>query len=228
MTLQNKIALITGAKGGLGTDVTHAFLDAGATVIGVSRSIQDADFAHPNFAAMPAELSNGDAARTLAAAVVARFGRIDALVHLVGAWGGGQRVEDTDAALWTKMIELNLLSAVHIAGAVIPQMRQQGAGRILTVGSRSALEHPAMSVAYNAAKAALISFTQTIATENADRGITANVVVPGTMDTPANRKADPGADFSKWVPPAEVAAMLVHLASDSASRINCAVIPIYL
>ena len=85
-----------------------------------------------------------------------------------------------------------------------------------------------MSVAYNAAKAALISFTQTIAAENADRGITASVVVPGTMDTPANRKADPGADFSKWVPPAEVASMLVHLASDGASHTTSAVIPVYL
>src|SRR5436853_7908433 len=98
-SLKGKVTLITGAKGGLGTVVTTAFLAAGARVMGTSRSIQASDFAHPDFTAMPAELSNGDAARKLVEEVVARFGRIDALVHLVGDFEGGKSVAETDDAV---------------------------------------------------------------------------------------------------------------------------------
>src|SRR5689334_341068 len=95
-SLEGKITIVTGAKGGLGSSVTQAFLEAGAKVIGVSRSIRASDFAHPQFVAMPAELSNGDAARKLAAETVERFGRIDALVHVMGGFAGGQSVAETD------------------------------------------------------------------------------------------------------------------------------------
>ncbi|HMC63052.1 MAG TPA: SDR family NAD(P)-dependent oxidoreductase, partial [Candidatus Solibacter sp.] len=101
--LEGKVTLITGAKGGLGSFVTEAFLAAGAKVIGVSRSIQATDFSHPEFTAMPAELSTGEAARKLAGDVVAKFGRIDALVHVVGGFAGGTRVAETDDATLEKM-----------------------------------------------------------------------------------------------------------------------------
>src|SRR3954451_11342228 len=97
-SLDGKVALITGAKGGLGTFVTEAFLAAGARVIGVSRSIRPEDFASPQFTAMPAELSNGDAALALAADVLAKFGRIDVLAHVMGGFAGGQSVADTSDA----------------------------------------------------------------------------------------------------------------------------------
>src|SRR6185503_9354954 len=95
-SLDQKIALITGAKGGVGGSVTEAFLSAGATVIGVSRSIQGSDFQHPQFVAMPAELSTGEAAHKLAAEVAAKFQKIDILVHLVGGFAGGKPVHETD------------------------------------------------------------------------------------------------------------------------------------
>src|SRR6266481_2527805 len=101
--LQGRITLITGAKGGLGSFVTEAFLAAGATVVGVSRSIQTGDFAHPEFNAFPAELSSGEAARKLADDVIARFGRIDSLVHVMGGFAGGKSVADTDDATLEKM-----------------------------------------------------------------------------------------------------------------------------
>src|SRR5215472_8796256 len=101
-SLEGKIVLVTGAKGGLGTFVTESFLAARSKVVGVSRSIQAADFSHPDFFAMPAELSNGDAAHKLAAAVVTRFGRIDALVHVMGGFAGGQSVAETDDATFEK------------------------------------------------------------------------------------------------------------------------------
>jgi NAD(P)-dependent dehydrogenase (short-subunit alcohol dehydrogenase family) len=225
--LDQKVALITGAKGGLGGFVTEAFLEAGVTVVGVSRSIQASDFPHPRFTAMPAELSSGKAARQLVDEVAAKFSRIDMLVHLVGAFDGGKPVHETDDATLDRMLDLNLKSAFYVARAVLPNMRNQGGGRILAIGSRAAVEPSPDAGAYAASKAALVSLIRTIASENKDRSITANVILPGTMDTPANRKAMPQADYSKWVQPSQVANVLVTLASDSASQISGAAIPIY-
>jgi len=225
--LDNKVALITGAKGGLGGFVTEAFLQAGATVAGVSRSIQASDFPNPRFTAISAELSNGDAARQLAASVAERWGRIDILVHLVGGFAGGQPVHETDDETLDRLLDMNLKSAFHVARAVLPHMRNQGGGRILAIGSRAAVEPSPGAGVYAASKAALVSLIRTIAAENKDRCISANVILPGTMDTPANRKSDPGADYSKWVQPSQVANLLITLAADSASQVSGAVLPIY-
>jgi len=226
-TLDQKVTLITGAKGGLGTFVTEAFLAAGAKVVGVSRSIRASDFSHPEFTAMPAELTTAAAATKLAGDVVSRFGRIDALVHVMGGFAGGKSVAETDDATFETMLDLNYRAAFVIARAVLPQMRQQGSGRILAVASRQGVEPAAMVGAYSASKAALVSLIRTIALENKDRGISANTVLPGTMDTPANRAGDPNTDGSQWVQPSQVAALLVHLASDAGANVTGAAIPIY-
>jgi NAD(P)-dependent dehydrogenase (short-subunit alcohol dehydrogenase family) len=226
--LEGKIAIITGAKGGLGSFITEAFLAAGAKVVGVSRSIQASDFSHPEFVAMPAELSSGEAARNLADDVAAQFGRIDVLVHAVGGFAGGKSVADTDDTTLDKMLDLNYRSAFFVARAVLPHMRQQGGGRFLAVASRQAVDPGAMVGAYSASKAALVALVRTIALENADRCISANTVLPGTMDTPANRAAaDPKADPLQWVQPTQVAALLLHLASDAGAQVTGAAIPIY-
>jgi NAD(P)-dependent dehydrogenase (short-subunit alcohol dehydrogenase family) len=227
MELQGKVVLITGAKGGLGTFVTNSFLDAGARVIGVSRSIADSDFPREGFSAMAGELSSGEKSRELVEAAAAKYARIDGLVHLVGAFAGGKPVADTDDGTFDKMLDLNLRSAFYVIRAVLPQLREQGSGSIIAIGSKAAVEPAPMAGAYAASKAALVSLIRTVARENVDRNISANVVLPGTMDTPANRTADPKADYSKWVNPCQVARLLVHLASNSASQINGAVIPIY-
>ena len=224
-SLDSKIVIITGAKGGLGTYVTEAFLAAGAKVVGVSRSIQTSDFAHPNFMALPAELSTSDAARQVANQAVARYGRIDSLVHVLGGFAGGKSVADTDDAMFEKMLDLNYRAAYNAVRAVLPQMMAQGKGSVLAVASRQAVEPGAMLSAYSASKAALNALIRCVALEN--KQLSANTVLPGTMDTPANRAADPKADFSQWVQPAQVAALLVHLASDAGSQITGAAIPIY-
>ena len=218
--LSGKVVIVTGAKGGLGAFVTEAFLTAGARVVGVSRSIQDADFPHPDFSAIPAELSSGDAAGKVVERVVERFGHVDVLAHLMGGFAGGRSVAETDDATFEKMLDLNYRAAFYIARAVLGPMRAQGGGRILAVASRQATEPAAMVGAYSASKAALVSLIRTIALENKDRCISANAVLPGTMDTPGN----PGAQFVK---PAQVAAMLVHLASDAAAQVTGAAIPVY-
>jgi len=225
--MEGKVVVVTGANGGLGTYVTQAFLDAGATVIGTSRKIQQSDFSSPSFTALPAEISSHEGANVLAAQVVARFGKFDVLAHTVGGFAGGPSIADTDDATFQRMFDLNLNSVFHILRATIPVLRQTGNGRIIAIGSRAALEPGAGVGAYSASKAAMVSLIRTVALENKDAGLTANVILPGTMDTPANRKSIPNADFSKWVRPSTVASLITWLASDAGKDINGAVIPVY-
>ena len=225
--MKGKIVLVTGANGGLGTHVTQAFLDAGATVIGSSRKIQPSEFTSPNFTALPAEISTRQDAKELVDQVVARFGKLDVLAQTVGGFAGGQSIADTDDATFQRMLDMNLNSVFHTLRAAIPVLRKTGEGRIIAIGSRAALEPGAGVGAYSASKAAMVSLIRTAALENKDAGLTANVILPGTMDTPANRKAMPNSDFSKWVRPATVASLVTWLASHAGKDVNGAVIPVY-
>jgi NAD(P)-dependent dehydrogenase (short-subunit alcohol dehydrogenase family) len=225
--MTGRIALVTGANGGLGTYVTKALLDAGFAVVGLAPKIQQSDFDRPKFTALPAALDSLAAAKKSVDTVIARFGKIDVLAHLVGGFAGGQTVADTDDATFQRMFDMNLNSAFHILRAVLPHMRKAKAGRIIAIGSRAA-ESPGASVgAYSASKAALVSLIRTVALENKDAGITANVLLPGTMDTPANRKAMPDADVSQWVKPASVASLIVWLSGDAGKDVTGAAIPVY-
>src|SRR5450631_91877 len=218
--MPGKTALITGANGGLGTHVTKALLDAGFAVVGLAPRIQQSDFDHPNFTALPVALDSLAAAKKASDTVITRFGKIDILAHLVGGFAGGQTIADTDDATFQRMFDMNVNSAFHILRAVLPHMRRAGSGRIIAIGSRAA-ENPGPTVgAYSASKAALVSLIRTVALENKDAGITANVLLPGTMDTPANRKAMPDAGVSQWVQPASVASLIVWLAGDAGKDIT--------
>ena len=221
------VALITGANGGLGIHVTKALLDANFTVVGLAPRIQQSDFNHPNFVALPAALNSLDTAKKAVASVIARCGKIDVLAHLVGGFAGGQTVAATDDSTWQRMFDANLNSAFHILRAVIPEMRKSGGGRIIAVGSRQAVEPAPTIGAYSASKAALVSLMKTVALENKDAGITANVILPGTMDTPTNRKDMPGANVSQWVQPASVASLILWLAGDAGKDVTGAAIPVY-
>jgi NAD(P)-dependent dehydrogenase (short-subunit alcohol dehydrogenase family) len=226
-SMEGKVVLVTGANGGLGAYVTQAFLDAGATVIGTSRKIQQSDFSSSSFTAWPAEISSLGGAHALVDQVVARFGKLDVLAHTVGGFAGGQSIADTDDATFQRMLDLNLNSVFHILRATIPALRQRGNGRIVAIGSRAALQPGAGIGVYSASKAAMVSLIRTVALENKDVGLTANVILPGTMDTPANRKSIPNADFSKWVRPSTVASLITWLAGDAGKDVNGAVIPVY-
>ncbi len=225
--MAEKIALITGANGGLGAHVTKAFLSSSFTVVGVSPSIRQSDFDHPNFVALPDQITSLEAAKKAVDIVIARYKNVDVLAHLVGGFAGGQTIAETDDATWQHMFDANLNSAFHVLRAVIPQMRKAGGGRIIAIGSRAA-ENPGPKVgAYSASKAALVSLIRTVALENKDAGITANVILPGTMDTAANRKEMPGADISEWVQPASVASSILWLTGDAGKDVTGAAIPVY-
>lgn len=225
--MKGKVVLITGANGGLGTPVTQALLDAGATVAGLSRKIEQSEFNSPAFMAISAEISSGDVAKAAVENVVARFGKLDVVVHTVGGFAGGQTVAQTDDATFQHMFDINLNSAFYLLRAAIPHVRKSAAGRIIAIGSRAAVDPGPGVGAYSASKAALVSLIRTIAAENRDAGMTTNVILPGTMDTPANRKAMPKADFSKWVQTENVASLVLWLAGDAAKDVNGAVLPIY-
>jgi NAD(P)-dependent dehydrogenase (short-subunit alcohol dehydrogenase family) len=225
--MKDKIVLVTGANGGLGLFVTRAFLDEGATVIGTSPKIQGSTFPEKGFTTMPAEITSLQSAKELVEQVVSRFGRLDVLAHTVGGFAGGQSVADTDDATFQRMMDINLNVTFHVLRAAIPLLRHSGNGRIIGIGSRAAVEPGANVGAYSASKAAMVSLIRTVADENKDAGMTANVILPGTIDTPANREAMAGADFSKWVQPARIAALVTFLASEAGKDINGAVIPIY-
>ncbi len=222
-----KTALVTGADGGLGVHVTKALLDAGFLVAGLAPKIKQSDFDDPRFTALPARLDSLEAAKRSADAVITKFGKIDVLAHLVGGFAGGTSVAETDDTTFRRMFEMNVDSAFHILRAVLPHMRKAGNSRIIAIGSRAA-ESPGTGVgAYSASKAALVSLIRTVAIENKDSGITANVILPGTIDTAANRKAMPKADITNWVQPAAIASLIVWLASDAAGDMTGAVIPLY-
>ena len=156
-----------------------------------------------------------------------RHGPIDALVHLVGGFSGGTPVAETSDATWDQMMNINLRVAFLTLRSVLKPMIAARRGRIVAVGSRAALEASPNITAYAVSKAGLVALVKNVAAETKDLGITANVVLPSTIDTPVNRAAMPKADFSHWVRPESIAKLLVWLASEESGDVSGAVIPIY-
>ena len=225
--MKNKVVLVTGANGGLGTYVTEAFLRSGARVVGTARKIQVSDFAAGDFIPIPGDLSNENGARALVKQSIEKFGKLDIVVHTVGGFAGGTSVGETDEATFDRMLDLNLKSLFYRLRAALPELLKTGDGRVIGVGSRAALEPGAGVGAYSASKAAMVSLMKTVAQEHKASGLRANVVLPGTIDTPANRKAMANADFSKWVRPQAIADLILWLAGDAGREVNGAAIPIY-
>jgi NAD(P)-dependent dehydrogenase (short-subunit alcohol dehydrogenase family) len=224
--MDKRVAFITGAKGGLGTFVTEKFLSDGATVVGASRSISAQDFPQPNFVPLPVDFTKSAAVTEALDSIAGKYGRLDVLVHVLGGFAGGKTVADTDDATWDQMRDLNLNSAFYVLRAAIPHLRKSGNGRVIVVGSLTAVEPHAGLGPYVTFKSALAMLVRTVAQENQDAGVTANVILPGTMDTPANRKAMPGADPSKWLQPVDVADLAYWLAGPGGAHLTGALLPI--
>jgi NAD(P)-dependent dehydrogenase (short-subunit alcohol dehydrogenase family) len=224
--MSKRVVLISGAKGGLGGAVTRRFLDNGDTVVGASRSIRKSDFPTGDFLPAPTDFSNSDSVAKLVEHAMSSYSRVDVAVHIVGGFAGGTPLHETAEQTWRQMLDENLTAAFNLVRAVIPAMRGAGTGRFIAVGSKAAEQPLANLGAYVISKSALVTLVKTVALENADRGITANVVLPGTMDTPGNRAAMPSADFHQWVPTTNVAEAIFWLASEAASHVNGAAIPV--
>ena len=215
--------LITGASGALGEAVSREFLNGGHTVTGVARS----------WSAQTLPINTVDADLTTAAGcaqavdAALRSGPIDALIHVLGGFAGGSAIPQTSDAVWDQMIGLNLTAAFYVFRAALPEMLAANRGRIVAVGSRTGIEPAAGFSAYGVSKAGLVALIRTLGLELKGTGVTANIVMPSVIDTPANRRAMPKADASRWVKPESIAGVIAWLASDSSADVNGAVIPVY-
>ena len=222
MTLQGKTVMVAGASGNLAQAVLPAFHKAGARVIAVDRTSGDVS---EGTISLAADVTNPEEVRRLFDEALEKTGRLDVLVNLVGGFAPG-RLAETELSVWGKMLSLNLNAAFLLSRAVLPSMVQQGVGRILHVAARAAVEPFAGAAAYIVAKSGLIALIKVLALEQAGSGVRINGILPTTIDTPANRKSMPDADWNQWVKPDDLAALLVYLASDDAKAINGALIPI--
>jgi NAD(P)-dependent dehydrogenase (short-subunit alcohol dehydrogenase family) len=218
--LEGKVLFVTGAGGGLGASVRTVFESAGATIVrGTPR--------HPG---PPWHWFDAtDAGEALAAvdAAVRDHARIDILINLVGTWTPQPPLHELPDETLERMMTVNFRSAFVMCRAVLPHMLRAGSGRIINVGARPALKGSARNAAYSASKAAVVAMTESIAEEVAGKGITANVIIPSTIDTPANRKSMPEADFSKWVRPEAIAGAMLFLCTEAGGSINGARIPVW-
>ncbi len=234
MSFTGEVALITGGTGALGRAVTAAFVEAGAAVAVtyvVEPEVPECKAWLGSRADAPVFLKSDVTVEAevqrLVRAVIERLGRIDILLNLVGGYVGDLPVAALPEATWDHMLDLNLKSAFLCCKHVVPVMQRDGGGRIVTVSSRAAIKvFPGIS-AYAAAKAGLLAFTETLASEVLKDGITVNAILPSVIDTPANRQAMPGADYSAWVKPEEIARVLLFLCSEASREISGAAIPVY-
>ncbi|HEX6221321.1 MAG TPA: SDR family oxidoreductase, partial [Acidimicrobiia bacterium] len=149
------------------------------------------------------------------------------LAALVGGWAGGRDVEETDDIRFERMLDLNLRSAFYAVRATIPYMKEAEWGRIVLVGSRGAIDFFEAQAAFNIAKAGVAALGRSVATELEGSGITANVLVPSVIDTPATRRSLPYADYVDWPTPDEIAAVAEFVLSDESGVMNGALIPVY-
>jgi len=233
MTLTGRVALVTGGTGALGQAVTRRLLAEGATV--AAPFIVDAErdrlqagvdaTAKDRLLLVRADVTDERAVGDLVNTLQARHRRLDVLVTLVGGFAGGGLLE-TDRATWDRMLALNLTATFTAARAAVPLMTAAGRGRVVTIGSRAVMPPAGGFIAYTASKSGVIAFTQALAQELRGTGVTANCVLPSTMDTPANRSAMPDADRKDWVPVDAVAAVIAFLASDDSAHLNGALLTV--
>jgi len=232
--LYGKVVLITGATGGLGSAVTREFARTPTSLVLTARSqeklerlVAEAGLSSARTLIVPADVTQADAVEHLANEVRTHYGGIDVLLNTAGGWRGGKPVWEAPLEEWDFMLALNLHSAFFLSRAVLPHMLEAGWGRIVHVSSKAAVAPRAKRAAYAVSKMGLITLTEIIAAEVKGTGVTANVILPSVIDTPANRASMPKADPSKWVPPERIAATMQFLCSDAAESINGARVPVY-
>ena len=234
ITFSGKVVLVAGGTGGLGRAVTLAFLKKGSSVVVTYR--RQEEFTALKAAAgsngvrldgHEADVTDEGAVQSLVAAVLARHGRLDALVNTVGGYSGGSKLWEQDAKVLDRMLNLNLRSGDVLARAVVPTLLAQGHGAIVNVAARAARDHTAGIGAYAASKAAAVALFDSLAADLKGTGVRVNSVLPSIIDTEVNRKALPKADFAKWPKPEDIARVIVFLSSDAAKVIHGAAIPVY-
>ena len=229
-----KVVLVAGGTGGLGRAVSLAFLEAGARVVVTFRKQAEFDALRrtagrngANLEGDAVDVTDEAATRRLVEGIVDGRSRLDALVNTVGGYAGGTRLWETDADTLDRMLALNLRAGHALSRAVVPALLQQGHGAIVNNAAKAALDPPAGAGAYAASKAAALAMLESLAADLKGTGVRANTIRPSIIDTAANRRSMPDADYSKWPKPEDIARVILFLCSDEARVIHGAAIPVY-
>lgn len=220
-----RTVVLTGAAGNLGRAVADAFAATGASLALLDvKPAGIEDSAKQLF--VQTDLFDAQSVQAAADRILQRFGRIDVLCNLAGGFRMGSPVHETSADDWDFLFNLNARTVLHTAKAMVPAMLKAGGGKIVNVAAYAAQKGAARMGAYAASKSAVIRLTETMAAELREHNINVNCVLPTIIDTPQNRADMPKADPRRWVAPADLAQVIVFLASDAASAIHGAALPV--
>ncbi len=223
--MNGKVILVTGAFGALGVAVVDMAVAGGAQVGAVDFAPKSQGADGPGrFRQGGVDLSDPAQAGQAIGAVVSHFGRLDVLINIAGAFSF-ETVADGDPKTWQRLYAVNVLTALNASRAAIPHLVGSPAGRIVNIGAIGALQAGSGMGPYAASKAGVHRLTEALAAELKGK-VTVNAVLPSTIDTPANRAAMPKTDFSKWVSAEELANVILFLASDAASAVTGALLPV--
>ena len=228
-----KVVLVAGGTGGLGRAVSLAFLEEGATVIVTYRDQSELDALKSEVGKTAllegesADVTDETAVRQLIGGVLSEHSRLDVLVNAVGGYAGGVPLWELESKVFDRMLALNLQSGFILARAVVPGMLKQKRGSIINVASKAAFDHAAGATAYVASKAAAVAMMDSLAADLKGTGVRVNSILPSIIDTGANRKAMPNADFVQWPKPEDIARVILFLCSDDAKLIHGASVPVY-
>ncbi len=222
--MQDKILIVTGALGALGKVVAETALARGARVAGIDHAPSQAPASADRIEIGGVDLSDPAQATTAVETAAKHFGRLDALINIAGGFAF-ETIGDGDVKTWQRMHALNVLTALNASRAALPQLAASKAGRIVNIGAMGALQAGSGMGPYAASKAGVHRLTEALANEWKGK-VTVNAVLPSIIDTAANRADMPKADFSRWVTPQELAEVILFLASDAASGVTGALIPV--
>ena len=219
--------LVAGGTGALGGAVLREFVDAGHDVAATWMVQRESDRIESELGdsvqLVEADLLDAEGAENAVGAVE----DLEAVVNLVGGFASGPLVHETEPDDFKRMLELNLIPGFNLARAAMPRLVERGTGAFVGVSARPALRPFPGAAGYITGKAGVLAFVQALDAEYRDKGVRCNAVLPSVIDTPANREAMPKADFSKWVPPAEIARVIRFLVSDESAPVSGAGIPVY-
>ncbi len=229
-----RVAVLTGGTGSLGTAVAQRLAATGHRLAVTYLRPEESeafesqiDLDEEQLILRRVDASSPEEMAAFLQETVDVFGSIDIVCSLVGVWAGGRDIEETSDVRWERILDVNLRSAFTTLRASIPHLRASGAGRMVFVGSRAAIDTPAGQAAFNVAKAGVIALAKSASVELDDTNITVNVVNPSVIDTPATREALPFADYVHWPTPDEIAKVIEFLVSPESEVISGGVIPVY-
>jgi NAD(P)-dependent dehydrogenase (short-subunit alcohol dehydrogenase family) len=222
--------LVTGGTGGLGAAVTEAFLGAGWRVVVpwiVERELARVP-SHDSLTLVQADLFDEESARSCCTTAASDVDSpLRAVVNLVGGFAMGGRVHETPVEEFEEQLRLNLRATYLACQQALPHLTAAGGGSIVCMSSRAAL-HPFTGAAgYITSKAAVLALVSALDAEYADAGVRVNAVLPGVIDTPANRASMPNSDRKDWVAPADIARTILFLCTDESSPISGAQVPVH-